>query len=196
MRCRLLIWRLIEVFNISSESVLNQFQAIFRYGSRSALSTMINNCKCSDALNDPEVDRMKGFSKVAMAILFLLLISFFPFTAHSDVDWEISSAIQLDETPIDIAQAQDGELIYLLTDQAKVLIYSAAGKLVGTVPVDASVTDIAISANGDQLYLINSQRKTLKTFAIDFIVNFNIVGSPFLGPADAKVVVAVFSDFQ
>jgi len=139
---------------------------------------------------------MKGFSKVAMAILFLLLISFFPFTAHSDVDWEISSAIQLDETPIDIAQAQDGELIYLLTDQAKVLIYSAAGKLVGTVPVDASVTDIAISANGDQLYLINSQRKTLKTVAIDFIVNFNIVGSPFLGPADAKVVVAVFSDFQ
>ena len=191
-----MIWRLIEVFNISSESVLNQFQAIFLYGSRSALSTMINNCKCSDAFNDQEVDRMKGFSKVAMAILFLLLISFFPFTAHSDVDWEISSAIQLDETPIDIAQAQDGELIYLLTDQAKVLIYSAAGKLVGTVPVDASVTDIAISANGDQLYLINSQRKTLKTVAIDFIVNFNIVGSPFLGPADAKVVVAVFSDFQ
>jgi len=36
----------------------------------------------------------------------------------------------------------------------------------------------------------------LKTVAIDFIVNFNIAGSPFLGPADAKVVVAVFSDFQ
>ncbi|MFC1826977.1 hypothetical protein ACFLZQ_03490 [Thermodesulfobacteriota bacterium] len=139
---------------------------------------------------------MTGFSKVTMAIFFLLLISFFPFSAHSEVDWEISSAIQLDETPIDVALAQGGELTYLLTDQAKVLIYSAAGKLVGTIPVDPSVTDIAISTKGDRLYLINSQRKTLKTVAIDFIVNFNIGGSPFLGPADAKVVVAVFSDFQ
>ena len=191
-----MIWRLIEVFNISSESVLNQFQAISRHGFRSELNTLIINCKCSYVLKDPEVNPMKEFSKVTMAILFLLLISFFPFSAHSDVDWEISSAIQLDETPIDVAQTQGGELTYLLTDHAKVLIYSAAGKLVGTIPVDPSVTDIAISSKGDRLYLINSQRKTLKTVAIDFIVNFNIAGSPFLGPADAKVVVAVFSDFQ
>ena len=157
---------------------------------------MINNCKCSDALNDPEVDQMKGFSKVAMAVLFLLLISFFPFTAHSDVDWEISSAIQLDETPIDVAQTQGGEMTYILTDQAKVLIYSGSGKLAGTIPVDPSVTNIAISAKGEQLYLINSKRKTLKTFDINFIVDFDIAGAPFLGPADAKIVVAVFSDFQ
>jgi len=139
---------------------------------------------------------MKGISKVTMAMFFLLLISFFPFPAHSDVDWEISSAIQLDQTPIDVAQAQGGDLTYLLTDQANVLIYSAAGKVVGTIPVDPSVTDIAISTKGDRLYLINSQRKTLKTVAIDFIVNFNIAGSPFLGPAEAPIVVAVFSDFQ
>jgi hypothetical protein len=58
------------------------------------------------------------------------------------------------------------------------------------------VTDIAISAKGEQLYLINSKRKTLKTVDISFIVDFNVAGSPFLGPAGAKVVVAVFSDFQ
>ena len=131
-----------------------------------------------------------------MATLLLLLISFIPFAAHAEVDWEISSAIQLDETPIDVAQAQGSELTYLLTDQAKVHIYSVAGKLVGTIPVDPSVTDIAISAKGEQLYLINSKRKTLKTYDISFIVDFNVEGSPFLGPADAKVVVAVFSDFQ
>ena len=68
--------------------------------------------------------------------------------------------------------------------------------MVGTIPVDPSVTGIAVSTKGDQLYLINSQRKTLKTVAVDFIVDFNITGSPFLGPADAPIVVAVFSDFQ
>ena len=139
---------------------------------------------------------MTRFIKAAMAILLLLCISFIPFSAYSEVDWQISGAIQLNEIPIDVAQTQGGELTYILTDQAKVLIYSAAGKLVGTVPVDPSVTGIAIAPKGDKLYLINSQRKTLKTVAVDFIVDINIAGSPFLGPADAKVVVAVFSDFQ
>jgi len=143
-----------------------------------------------------KVTPMTVFLKVTMTTLLLLLISFISFVAHAEVDWEISSAIQLDETPIDVARAQGGELTYLLTDQAKVLIYSAAGRLVGTIPVDPSVTDIAISVKGEQLYLINSQRKTLKTVDIDFIVDFDIAGSPFLGPADAKIVVAVFSDFQ
>ena len=139
---------------------------------------------------------MTRFLRVAAIRFILLLVIFTPFTAQSEVDWNISNAIQLDETPIDVAQAQGGELTYILTDQAKVYIYSAAGKLVGTIPVDPSVTDIAISAKGEQLYLINGKRKTMKTYDISFIVDFNVEGSPFLGPADAKVVVAVFSDFQ
>ena len=139
---------------------------------------------------------MTRFLRVAAIRFILLLVIFIPFTAQSEVDWNISNAIQLDETPIDVAQAQGGELTYILTDQAKVYIYSAAGKLVGTIPVDPSVTDIAISAKGEQLYLINGKRKTMKTYDISFIVDFNVEGSPFLGPSDAKVVVAVFSDFQ
>ena len=139
---------------------------------------------------------MTRFTKAAMVILLLLCTSFIPFKAHSEVDWEISGAIQLNEIPIDVAQTQGGDLTYILTDQAKVLIYSAAGKAVGTIPVDPSVTDIAISPKGDKIFLINSQRKTLKTVTVDFIVDINVAGSPFLGPADARVVVAVFSDFQ
>jgi len=139
---------------------------------------------------------MIRFLKLIMTTFLLLLVCFMPFAAQAEVDWEISSAIQLAGTPIDVARAQGGELTFILTDQAKVHIYSAAGKLVGTVPVDPSVTDIAISAKGEQLYLINSKRKTLKTVDISFIVDFTVAGSPFLGPANAKIVVAVFSDFQ
>jgi len=140
--------------------------------------------------------RIPGFLKCSILIYILLLAVFTPFSAHAAVDWEVSGAVQLDETPIDIARAQAGQLTYLLTDQAKVLIYGDDGKLVGTVPVDPSVTDIAISPKGDQLYLINGERKTLKAIDIHFIVDFHTEGSPFLGPADAKVVVVVFSDFQ
>jgi hypothetical protein len=160
------------------------------------LRTVIINCRYSFANKKPEVDPMIRFPRLAMAVLLVLFVSLIPFAAESEVSWEISGAIQLNEAPIDVAKAQGGELTFLLTDQAKVHIYSAAGKLVGTIPVDPSVTDIAISAKGEQLYLINSKRKTLKTVDISFIVDFNVAGSPFLGPAGAKVVVAVFSDFQ
>ena len=137
-----------------------------------------------------------GFLKYSTLIYVLLFVACTPFIAHAAVDWEVSGAVQLDETPIDIARAQSGQLTYLLTDQAKVLIYDDGDKLVGSVPVDPSVTDIAISSKGDQLYLIDGERNTLKTIDIRFIVDFNTDGSPFLGPADARVVVAVFSDFQ
>jgi hypothetical protein len=139
---------------------------------------------------------MVRFSKNAFTLLLFLFLSNIAFAVQAKVDWEVSNAIQLEATPIDVAQSQGGDLTFLLTDQAKVLIYSAAGKLVGTVPVDPSVTNIAISAKGEQLFLINSKRKTLQTVAINFIVDFNVDDSPFLGPAGAKVVVAVFSDFQ
>ncbi len=139
---------------------------------------------------------MTRLSNIAVALLFAMVVSLLPFAAQAKVDWAVSNAIQLSETPIDVAQTQGGGLTFLLTDQAKVVIYSADGKLVGTVPVDPSVTDIAISAKGEQLYLINSKRKTLQTVDINFIVDFNVDDAPFLGPAGAKVVVAVFSDFQ
>jgi len=139
---------------------------------------------------------MTRLLNILITLLFVLVVSLIPFASQAKVDWEVSSAIQLDETPVNVAQTQDGDLTFILTDQAKVVIYSAEGKVVGTIPVDPSVTDIAISAKGEQLYLINSKRNTLQTLDISYIVDFNVADSPFLGPAGAKVVVAVFSDFQ
>jgi len=139
---------------------------------------------------------MPRLIRSALIIPLLLLVTLMPFDVQAKVDWEVSNAIQLDATPIDVAQTQDGALTFLLTDQAQVVIYAADGKLVGTVPVDPAVTDIAVSAKGEQLFLINSKRKTLQTVAINFIVAINTADAPFLGPAGAKIVLAVFSDFQ
>ena len=139
---------------------------------------------------------MTRLSNIIITLLVVMIVSLIPLTLQAQVDWEVSSAIQLDETPVNVAQTQNGDLTFILTDQAKVVIYSAEGKVVGTIPVDPSVTDIAISAKGEHLYLINSKRNTLQTLDINYIVDFNVADSPYLGPAGAKVVVAVFSDFQ
>lgn len=134
--------------------------------------------------------------RIWLIILLSVLAFHLPTAAKAEVDWEVGNAVQLDETPLDVAHTQNNEYTFVLTDQAKVLIYSADNKLAGTVPVDKSVTDIAVSAKGDQLYLINAERKTLHTLDINFVEDINVAGSPFLGPADAKVAVVVFSDFQ
>lgn len=139
---------------------------------------------------------LSKLSKIAVTMLLLTFAIIMPFAAESKVDWEISNAIQLDETPIDLAWAQERQLTFLLTDGARVLIYSPENKLVGVIPVDPAVTDITVSATGDQLHLINGKRKTLQQVDISFIVEFNVSDSPFLGPADARIIVAVFSDFQ
>jgi hypothetical protein len=38
--------------------------------------------------------------------------------------------------------------------------------------------------------------KTVEIVTIDFIQNINVSGSPFKGPEDAAVVIAVFDDFE
>jgi hypothetical protein len=139
---------------------------------------------------------MSRFSKIAATTVFLILGLFLPSHAQSKVDWNITNAIQLDETPLAFALAPERKLSFLLTDRAKVLIYSEENKLLGTIPVDPGVTGISVSANGDTLYLIDNKHKTLQTVDISYAVDFNTADSPFLGPANARVVIVVFSDFQ
>jgi len=139
---------------------------------------------------------MRRLADIAVITAFLIIACLIPYTAQAKVDWEVSKAIQLEATPLDLARTQDGDLTFLLTDQAQVVIYSADGKHIGTVPVDPSVTDIAVSAKGEELYLINSARKTLQTLAISFILDINVADAPFLGPSGAGIVLVVFSDFQ
>ena len=131
-------------------------------------------------------------------IILMLVVFFFclPLQAQSRVDWEEAANVKIDAVPIDIARSQDGEYTFILIEKGSVLIYAADGTQVGTIPVDPSVKDIAISPKGDQLYLISGEQKSLQTISISFIEEIDIIGSPFLGPADARVAVVVFSDFQ
>lgn len=136
-----------------------------------------------------------GLKSRRLVLLFLfwaLIVA----PAEAKVDWEVSGAVPLPETPRAVARAGNGDLTFILTEGARVLIYSGDNEHVGTVPVAPSVSDIAVSPKGDTLYLIDSAANSLQTVSVSLITDINVSGSPFLGPAAAQVVVAVFSDFQ
>lgn len=103
---------------------------------------------------------------------------------------------QIPQTPVDMALSPDETTIFILTENHQILIYEANGNLKGSFPVDPGVTAIETTLRGDKILLINSEKKVFRSLAIDFIVSIDVSGSPFKGPADAPVTIAVFSDFE
>ena len=104
--------------------------------------------------------------------------------------------LTLEEAPLDMATSPDGRRLFLLLEGGTIQIYSADGKLQETLKVDTGADRIEVSPKGDRLYLSNNKAGTLQITAIDYIQSINTVGSPFKGPENAPVVVAVFDDFQ
>jgi len=91
----------------------------------------------------------------------------------------------------------DGKYTFVLAEGGRVLSYdNGTGELKGALKVSESATSIATSAGGEFLLLADSENDTLEMLGISFVVDIDIAGLPFKGPADAPIVVAVFSDYQ
>lgn len=68
--------------------------------------------------------------------------------------------------------------IFLLSTFIVLMVF-ASGQTAGRHPILSSRTG-----------------STVQLITLDFIQNINVTGSPFKGPADAPIAIAVFSDFQ
>ena len=110
--------------------------------------------------------------------------------AEQNISWKIPYK------PVDFVQSVDGKMLYVLTENNRVLIYEANGKLKGSLQVDAGVTAIDTDARGENILLIDSEKNTFTSIAVDFIVDIDTTGSPFMGAASAPVTIAVFTDFE
>jgi len=119
-----------------------------------------------------------------------------PQTPSTGLEYEVLTQWQLPEKPVDIVHSLDGKYVFILSSDSKVLIYSAQGKLEGSVPVDKGVNAIDIAPRAEMLYLIDGEKKSFTTMSINFIQNINISGSPFKGPEDAPVTLVLFTDFE
>ncbi len=131
-----------------------------------------------------------------VCILFIAFLFCFGTVVQAEVEKGASKTLKLDAKPIDMAVSADGKYTFILAEGGKVLIYDSAGALTDTLQVSDSVVSIGTSPSGDFLLLADSKANTLEVLKISFIVDIDISGLPFKGPAAAPVVVAVFSDYQ
>ena len=143
------------------------------------------------------------FLKISMACIAILCIntSSYALTAVPEghdqrVEWKVQNSWPTESKTMDMVYSLDGKYVYILNDRQQVQIFNREGKLQGNIPIEKGVSSIDISPQGDSLYLINNVKNTFSSLSVSFVVDVGIADSPFEGPADAPVTLAVFTDFE
>jgi hypothetical protein len=126
----------------------------------------------------------------------LLLVAVFVSNGFADVEWNIQKTLKTDTPPVDVTVSRNGKWIFVLTAPGNILVYTPDGKLQDKIGVGKHIDQIEVGPQEDMLLLKSRSNQTIEILAIDFVQKINISNSPFKGPADAPVVIAVFSDFQ
>jgi len=112
------------------------------------------------------------------------------------VEWKVLQKLKIEKKTRDAVMSSTGQLLFVLTDDGEILIYSPIGKLRDRVLVGDSIDGIKAGPRDDILLLTSSKDSTVQIISLDFIHNINVKGSPSKGLVDAPVVIATFNDFQ
>jgi len=112
------------------------------------------------------------------------------------IEWNVLQKWPTVGKTLDMVHSLDGKFVYILNDKQLVQVFNSQGQLQGTIPVEDGVSAIDIAPQGEMLYLINNKNQTFSSISVSFIADIDISGSPFKGPENAPVTIALFTDFE
>ena len=125
----------------------------------------------------------------------LIVLACFP-SGFADVEWELQETLELDSPPVDMAISANGRWLFVLTHKGRIIIFSSDGQKKDMIDVGDHVDRLEAGPREDLLFLKSRKEKKVEVITLDFVQNINVLGSPFKGPANAAVVIAVFTDFE
>lgn len=127
-------------------------------------------------------------------IVILLVLTTVP-ALSGVVNLQELTTVQLDAPPKQVTSTADGRRMYVLTNDAKILVYTLGGALQGTLDVDPAID--AITPLGPKHLLLQKSGKRQAVVAmLEISQQIDISGSPVLGDPNAPVTIAVFDDFE
>jgi len=132
---------------------------------------------------------------VVFLMTLCLVLTWYTYSPAT-VEGDVVRTLQIKEKPRDVAMSVKGSWIFVLTDNGEVLVHSTDGTLKGRIAVGKSIDGLRAGPQEDILLLTSRTDSTVQIVTLDFIQEFNHEGSPFKGPADAPVVLDVFTEFQ
>jgi len=134
--------------------------------------------------------------KLLILSLSLLLVTATFSPCFAVVEWSIQKKLQLEAPPVDVAISLNDKWMFVLNDRGEVLVFTRDGSLKEKIQVGKHIDQIKVGPRDNLLYLTSRKKKTVEIVELDFIQNINTAGAPYKGPADAPVVIAVFTDFE
>lgn len=134
--------------------------------------------------------------KLKLITLSLLVLIAMASPCFATIEWSVQNTLKVGAAPVDVAVSLNDKWVFVLNDKGEVLVFSLDGSLKEKIPVGKQINQIKVGPRGDLLYLTNRKGKTVDIIELDFVQNINTLGSPYKGPADAPVVIAVFSAFE
>lgn len=140
---------------------------------------------------------MKILTYFSMTLLFVCTLTL---PARADVDWSVEADIDAQVTPLDMAASVMGNRVFVLT-RGEVRLYDQNGKLEATIPVDPAfnrldVSGLELAGIDNKIFLSSDTTNRVQLIGFAVVTPIDVTGSPFTGPEDAPVTIAVFSDFQ
>lgn len=134
--------------------------------------------------------------KLYFSGIFVMLTFLLAGGAYSKVELTILKDLNLDAVPSDIAVSAEGDMIYILTP-GKILIYETAKEALSErIPMDKEYDRMTYSEKLNALVLSSSKSKSVRIIEPEKIFEIPVSGSPMKGKKDAKVLIAVFDDYQ
>lgn len=128
--------------------------------------------------------------------LLLICLSLVSSPAGADIDWQAGPTLKTTAAPMDVATSADGSRTFVLTKGGKVQIFDQAGNLSDTIAVDPAMDSITSTATGNLIIVSSHKNNLAQQIEISYRFPFDYTDSPYLGKAEAPVVLALFSDFQ
>ena len=101
------------------------------------------------------------------------------------------------EGPIsDVTASADGSLIFFLSPGEISVYDTKKGTVVEQFSVDGAYDSLSFADDSTSLILTSSRGKSPQTYRVEVVHEILTEGLPVMGPKDAPVTIAVFSDYQ
>jgi len=134
--------------------------------------------------------------KAAAIIAVIVLIAGLPSAGLAEVDLDILKTLKINDTPLDVAFANNHNYIYVLTDKGQILVFDPAGRQLDQMEVGSQFDQMRVVPGSDVVFLTSRKNRLVQIVQLGFVQQVNTSDSPFMGPANAPVVIAVFSEFE
>jgi hypothetical protein len=102
----------------------------------------------------------------------------------------------IDEPALDVTVSQDGQWVYVLTGDGKLVVFTREGVEKNRLDVGVGARAIAAGPEEGVVYLVGGAAGEVSVLEVALRHTFDFKRSPAKGPAAAPVTIAVFSDFQ